>query len=155
MSLTSLTALASFATANNYNRAATKTPVHELEIEAAREIVRVKDGNKKPKEDGSQALVLMLGKKTLKLDVIAKDATRVNATAEQVQEFTALLENGVKEGQFDVAIKEAQEELRKAKEEREAKPKAPAVDTSAEAVEAVEEVRVEDAPEGVDLDALD
>lgn len=152
MSLQSIADLAAFAVANNFARGNSKVPTYELSLEEARKAVRVKDGNKRPKEDGTQALVLVLGKKTLKLDVIAANATRVNATAEQVEQFTAMLEGAVEAGQFDAAILEAQKELKTAKEEREAKPvvaveEAPAVEMA--------EVQVEAAPEGVDLDTLD
>lgn len=138
----SLEALAQFAVNNNNAKAASRTPLYQLTIEEARAKVKIKDGNKKAKEDGSQALTLTLGKHTLSLEAIAPKATRVNATAEQVEEFTSMLQAAVDAGEFDEAIIEAQ-----AKADPANKPEDAPVETGDEGEEA--------APEGVDLDALD
>lgn len=106
----SLEALKAFAVKNNFAAVAKvkSTPIYELSIEDARKKVTVRDGNRTPKADGSQALVLGFGRVTLSLDVIAPKATRVNASKEQVEEFTAILLAEVAAGKFDEAIQEAQ-----------------------------------------------
>lgn len=136
----SLAALAQFAVNNNNNRAS-KTPTYLLPIEEARTVVKIKDGNKKPKLDGSQALTLTLGKIVLALDAVKPGATRINALPEQVEEFTALLQDALDAGEFDDAIIQAQ-----AKADPANKP------VASDLVE--ENVEEEVAPEGVDLDEL-
>ena len=74
----------------------------------------------------------------ISLEQIAKGATRVNATAEQVEEFTAILLAAVAAGDFDEAIITAQ-----AKADPANKP-----------VPVVGEELPEEAPEDVDLDML-
>jgi len=133
--------LAQFATANNYARKSS-TPSYELGIEEAREAVKIKDGNRVKSEDGSQALVLTLGRITLALDVISKGATRVNATADQVEGFTATLQEAVDSGAFDTAIVEAQAKGKEAAERARAN------------ANAVVEVSEDEAPAGVDVDEL-
>lgn len=128
----SLSKLALFAASNNNSKAASKA-VHTLSLEDARAAVVIKDGNKKPAEDGSQALTLVLGKYVLSLDAIAPKATRVNATAEQVEEFTGLLQDAINDGTLDAAVIEAQ----------------------AKAKVTAEKPRVKAAPVAVDLSALD
>lgn len=153
----SLANLAQFAAAATTAQA-TRTPMEALTIEEARAVVKVGDGNKKANEDGSQALVLRFGKIVLSLDVIAKGATRVNATKDQVADFTAQLEAGVKEGAFDTAIIAAQDKIRQQKAQP--KPvKAPKVSASETAVgepESTEEVvEVTEADiDGLDLGSL-
>lgn len=139
----SLEALAQFAVNNNNAKGTTRTPLYQLSIEDARAKVKIKDGNKIAKEDGSQALTLTIGKHTLSLDVIKPKATRVNAAADQVEEFTSALQAAVDAGEFDEAIIAAQ-----AKADPANKPAEAPVETGDEGEE-------EEAPEGVDLDALD
>jgi hypothetical protein len=146
----SLANLAAFAVSNNFSTASTKTRLFELSIEEARGKVVVKDGNRKPNEDGSQALTLNIGKYVLGLDVIAKGATRVNATKDQVADFSAQLLAAVKEGAFDSEIVAAQA---KAKATAEAPPKAAKVVVEGE--ETTGEDVQSDKPETVDVDGLD
>ena len=134
-------ALAAQAVANNNSKSAGATPSYLLSIEDARKAVKIKDGNKKPAEDGSQALTLTIGRITIALDVIAQGATRVNATADQVEEFTAQLQAALDEGVFDTAITAAQAKANPANKVKVAK----------EALEA----DAQETPEGLDLDALD
>lgn len=143
----SLATLAAFAATSQLTRST--TPVYELPIEEARGKVVVKDGFRNKPEDGSQALTLTLGKITLKLDAVKPNATRIIATKDQVEEFTAILEAGVKAGDFDAAIVEGQAGAKAAAEKRAA--------TVAAQGEATSDADggVEAAPEGVDLDALD
>lgn len=136
----SLAQLAAAAVSNNYNTS--RTPIYELSIEEARAKVKVKDGNKTPNEDGSQALVLGFGRKNLPLDIIAPKATRINATAEQVEEYTSILQGAIDGGDFDEVIAAAQIEYEEA-------AKAPKV------APATEEVVVETASVGVDLSELE
>ena len=102
-------ALAAAAVANN-NRTAKSTtvPAYLLPLDAARIAVKIKDGSRKPAEDGSKAITLTLGKITLDLDVIAAGATRVNASAEEVEGFTTMLQEAIDAGAFDEAIVAAQ-----------------------------------------------
>ena len=137
----SLEALAQFAVNNNNAKGTTRTPLYQLSIEDARAKVKVKDGNKVAKEDGSQALTLTLGKHTLSLNVIKPKATRINAEEAQVEEFTSALQVAVDAGKFDDAIIAAQ-----AKADPANKPAEAPVETGEETEE--------EAPEGVDLDAL-
>lgn len=142
MSKFDFSALEAAAVSNNFSGAA-RTPTYALPVEEARAAVKVRDGNKKPAEDGSQALTLALGKYTLPLDVVKQGATRINASAEQVESFTETLLAAVEAGQFDNEIIAAQ----KRGEEAANKPAAPKADTT------VEE-ETQEAPEGVDLDSL-
>jgi hypothetical protein len=104
----SLEALAAFAVNNNHavNK---KVPLHELPVIEARKLVKIKDGNRKPAPDGSQALTLVLGRRTISLDTISKGATRVNATVNLIDTFTNVLQIAVDNGDFDKAIAEVQE----------------------------------------------
>ena len=137
----SLLQLAAFAVSTNTR---TSIRVFELSLDEARSQCEIKDGNKSPNEDGSRALQIVLGKIIVPLDAIAPKATRVNATAEQVEEFTSLLQAGIDDGSFDEAIKEAQDKA-KLSAERTAATKA------AKAKAALEQEPAGD----VDLDALD
>ena len=125
------------------------TPVYQLDIDAARKAVKIKDGRKVKAEDGSQDLVLTLGRITLGLDAIAAGTNRIQATAEQVEEFTAALQAELDNGLFDEAIVEAQGKAKEAAER--AKEKATKVVTAES-----EGLTVETADsEGVDLDSLE
>lgn len=141
MSTFNFAELALSAVANNNAKGNGRTPSYLLEIEEARKAVKIGDGNKKAAEDGSQALTLTIGRITIALDAIAPKATRVNATAEQVEGFTAQLRAALEAGAFDEAIVAAQAK---------ANPANKVATTKA----ALEEALVEGAPEGVDLGEL-
>jgi hypothetical protein len=96
------------AAVNNNNSSSGKTPSYKLPIEEARVAVKIGDGNKKPAADGSQALTLTIGRVIIALDAIEPKATRVNATAAQVDLFTNKLHGLLEAGLFDEAIKAAQ-----------------------------------------------
>ncbi len=117
------------------------TPFYKMSVEEARGQVKVKDGNRKPAEDGSQNLTIVLGKHTLPLDVFAVGTSRVSVTADEVGAYTEALIAAVNEGSFDVQIVKAQELA----EIQANKPRA----ARKSAVVAVE------ATEGLDLDSLD
>ena len=124
-------------------------PVYQLGIDAARKAIKIKDGRKVKAEDGSQDLVLTLGRITLSLDVIATGANRIQATADQVEEFSAALAEELANGTFDEAIVEAQGKAKEASIR--AKEKATKVVTAES-----EGLTVETADsEGVDLDSLE
>ena len=136
-------ALAASAVANNNVRTTHGTPSYLLAIDDARRAVKIKDGNKKPNEDGSVALTLTIGRITMSLEAIAPKATRINATADQVEAFTEQLQAAIDAGAFDSAIVEAQ-------------AKANPANKIAVAQEALSNGDLEEgAPEGVDLDALE
>lgn len=144
MSNFDFSALAAFAVANNNAKGGSSvTPSYLLEIEDARKAVKIKDGNKVAKEDGSKAITLTLGRITISLDVIVKNATRVNVPAEAVEATEAQLQAGIDAGAFDEAIVAAQAKANPANKVKVVK----------EAL--VEADREEGAPEGVDLDALE
>ncbi len=113
--------LAAFAVSNNFSQQRGGLPVYELSIEDARAKVQVVDGNKVPNEDGSQALTLKLGKRKVSLDAVKKNATRINATAEQVESFTATLKAALEAGAFDSAIEAVQAAAKQAVEDAKAK----------------------------------
>ena len=138
-----LSALAQFAAKSNYTQTNNRKRLWDLSIEEARNTVKVRDGNRKPAEDGSQALVLGLGRHNLALDVISEGATRVNASADQVEAFSAALLEAVKAGQFDDEIVKAQAAAKESAEQR-----ATGVQTKAEEPAEV------DAPDGLDLDSI-
>jgi hypothetical protein len=142
----SLANLSAFAVANN-NTTARAKQLSELSIEEARAKVKVRDGNRKPSVDGSVALTLVLGKKTLSLDVIAPAATRVNATVDQIQEFTTILQDAIAAGNFDNEIIRIQKESVKVPE---VAPVAPSEETSTQAAEPAKT----EVPAGVDLNEL-
>ena len=126
------------------------TPVYQLDIDAARRAVKIKDGRKVKSEDGSQDIVLTLGRITLGLDAIVAGTNRIQATAEQVEEFSAALAEELANGTFDEAIVEAQGKAKEAAVR--AKEKATKVVT-AESEGLTEETAAEEA--GVDLDSLE
>ena len=146
----SLAQLAAFA-ANNRNPA--KTPLYELATAEARPLVKIKDGNRPAHEDGSQALTLVLGRYVLNLDVIAKGASRVVASGDQVAQFTGILQAAIDSGDFDGEIIIAQEK---------AKPKAKAPvlvtvnpDMDNRELEGTLSLNVEDVPTTDDIEGLD
>lgn len=134
----SLAQLAEVATGSATRAGA--TPVHMMSIEEARAAVIVKDGNKKPAEDGSQKLTVVLGKYTLPLECIKAGTTRLAVTAEQVEGYSEALLNAVTEGLFDEQIVKAQGLAKAQSEKVKAKAKAPVVEAAD--------------TEGLDLDAL-
>ena len=134
--------LAACAVANNNAAGNGTTPSYLLSLEDARAAVKIKDGNKQAKEDGSQALTLSIGRITISLDAVAPKATRINATAEQVEGFTTQLQAALEAGAFDAAILSAQ-------------AKANPANRVAAAKASMEDPIGEKSPEGVDLDALE
>ena len=130
-------ALEAAATSNTFGRSSTRVSTYDLPIEEARKVVKVVNGNKGVKEDGSQALTLKFGKKVLPLDVIKKNASRIIATQEQVDTFSAKLLEAVDAGAFDDVIIEAQ------------------VASKAAAEAAKVAAATTPVPEALDLDALD
>lgn len=143
MSTFDFSALAANAVANNNTAGSSATPSYLLPIDEARKAVKIKDGNKVAKEDGSVALTLVIGRITIALDVVAPKATRINASSEQVEAFTEQLQTALEAGAFDEAIVAAQAKANPANKVKVAK----------EAL--VEAEREEGAPEGVDLEALE
>lgn len=141
----SLQTLAEFAARSNYVQKNTTKRLWELTVEEARAKVTVRDGNRKPSEDGSQALVLGLGRHTLPLDKIAEGSTRVNAPADQVEAFTAALVEAVNAGQFDEEIAAAQAAAKESAEQR-------AQGAATKAEEPVEEAA--ENVDGLDLDSI-
>lgn len=145
-------ALQAFAVSNNFTQSRGGVPVYELSIEDARAKVVIVDGNKVPAEDGSQALTLKLGKRKVSMEAVKAGATRINATAEQVEAFTATLKAALEAGAFDAAIKETQGSAKQAAEDAKTKGKAVATETGDETeLEANAEA---DIP-GLDLTELD
>lgn len=130
------------AVANNNSKSGGVTPSYLLAIDEARAAVKIKDGNKVAKEDGSQALTVMIGRITISLDVIAPNATRVNATKDKVEAFTAKLQEALDEGVFDSAIVEEQN-------------KANPANRVAKAKDALQREDAQETPSGLDLDALE
>ena len=118
---------------------------YNVSVEEARASVKVKDGNRKPAEDGSQKLTVILGKHTLPLDCIKAGTTRVAVTAEQVEGYTEALLNAVNEGLFDESIVKAQELAKVAAEKAAANPRT----RTAKPVVAPEDT------DGLDLDDLE
>ena len=103
----SLAELAAFAVTTQSSSRST-TPMYELAIKEARKLVKIKDGNRKPSEDGSQALTVTLGRYTFGLDIIAAGASRITAAKDQVEQFTGILQAAIDEGSFDKEIEDAQ-----------------------------------------------
>ena len=142
--------LTAFAVVNNYTASPRGgKPLHELSIEEARAKVVVVDGNKVPNEDGSQALTLKLGKRKVALDAVAPRATRINATKDQVEGFTATLLAGVAAGAFDAAIAEVQKAADPANKVATGKV------ATVESADDVGELEEEQLPEGLDLGELE
>tara|TARA_R110002020_G_scaffold36419_2_gene109499 strand:+ start:3755 stop:4186 length:432 start_codon:yes stop_codon:yes gene_type:complete len=141
----SLEALAAFAVANN-NTASRPKPLSALSLEEARAKVKIADGNRKKAGDGSVALILKLGKKNIALDAISAGATRVNATADQIQQFTTVLQAAINDGSFDDEITRLQLES-VATESVEAVPEQVSPTPTAEQAQT-------SVPDGVDLNEL-
>jgi hypothetical protein len=146
----SLSALAAFAVNNNNSRPTRNTPIYEMSVEDARELVVIRDGNRVAKEDGSQALTLKLGRYAVAMDAVAPKATRINATAEQVEEFTGILKAAIEAGDFDEAIAVV---IAEAHPDEQAKRKEKTTGEVPVSDELAAEL-AEEAPEGVDLDEL-
>lgn len=125
---------------SNVSRGASKA-VHTLTVVEARAAAIIKDGNKKPAEDGSKKLTVVLGKHTLPMDCIRVGTSRLAVTADQVEAYTEALQNLINEGKFDEAIEKAQAQSLATFEKIRAKNAAPKV--------AVAETA------DLDLDALD
>ena len=81
---------------------------YSVSVEEARASVKVKDGNRKPAEDGSKKLTVVLGKHTLPLNCIKEGTTRIGVSEDQVEGYTEALVNAVNDGLFDEAIEKAQ-----------------------------------------------
>ncbi len=144
-------ALTAQAVANNNSGKSYTTPSYLLPIEDARKAVKIKDGNKVAKEDGSQALTLTIGRIKIALDAIAPKATRINASKEQVEAFTEQLRAGLEAGAFDKAIVAAQA---KANPDNKVKVAQEAL-VEAEREEDTPEALVEEGiPAGIDLEEL-
>lgn len=122
---------------------AASTSFYTVPVEEARASVRVKDGNRKPAEDGSQKLTVIVGKHTLPLDCIKAGTTRIAVSADEVEGYTAALLEAVSTGLFDEAIEKAQVLAKAQAEKVAANPRKRAVKV------AVEETG------GLDLDALE
>lgn len=133
--------LAANAVSNNNSRAGGTTPSYLLALDDARKAVKIKDGNKVAKEDGSQAITLTIGRITISLDVVNPKATRINTPADKVERFTAQLQEALDGGAFDSAIVEAQAKANPANK----------VKVVVEALEA----DAQETPEGIDLEALE
>jgi hypothetical protein len=117
---------------------------HSMTVEDARGSVVIKDGNRKPAQDGSQALTVTLGKHTLPLDCIKLGTTRLSVTEAQVEGYSEALQSVVDEGGFDTAI-EAAQVLAKAQFER---------TVATNAAKKAAGVAAPEATEGLDLDSL-
>ena len=118
---------------------ATSRAFHTLSVEEARGSVKIKDGNRKQAEDGSQKLTVIIGKHTLPMDCIKAGTSRIAVTADQIEGYTDAIQGLVDNGSFDEAIEKAQG-LAKAQYEKV---------TSRAAAPAPE------ATEGLDLDAIE
>jgi len=84
------------------------TAFHTLTVADARPLVKIKDGNRKPAEDGSQKLTVVIGKHTLPLDFIKVGTSRIAVTADQVEGYTAAIQIEIDNGSFDEVIEKAQ-----------------------------------------------
>ena len=144
----SLAKLALFAV-SAANNTASRTPVYAMSVEEARSRVIIKDANKQPNENGSQSLSVYLSKIRMSLDVVSPGAGKINATVDQITEFTDILQAAVDDGSFDEAIVEAQGKA-KAQAEKAAASKAANLTLATEDGESVPS----DTPE-VDLSSLD
>jgi hypothetical protein len=128
----------SAAATGSATRAASRA-FHTLSVEEARGSAKIKDGNRKPAEDGSQKLTVVIGKHTLPMDCIKAGTSRIAVTADQIVGYTEAIQGLIDNGSFDEAIEKAQG-LAKAQYEK-ATNKAPAP--------------APEATEGLDLDALE
>lgn len=137
--------LQDLAAAATGTKSASAVQFHSMTVEEARGSVVIKDGNRKPAVDGSQALTVTIGKHTLPLNCIKAGTTRIAVTADQVEGYTEALQSVVAEGGFDAEIAEAQV-LAKAQYE-----KTIATNAAKKAAAAANPV----ATEGLDLDSLE
>ena len=135
---------------------ASKTPLHELSIEEARKVIKIVDGNKVKKAD-QQALTLQFGRRKLTLDAISNGATRLNVPNANVEGVSVALVQHIANGDFDEAIKQAQQALKEAK----AKPstlvaKEPQEEAPVNADEKAALVEQEETPniDGLDLSSI-
>jgi hypothetical protein len=122
-------------------RAASKA-FHTLTVEESRPLVKIKDGNRKPAEDGSQRLTVVIGKHTLPMDCIKAGTSRIAVSADQVEGYTVAIQGLIDSGSFDEVIEKAQV-LAKAQYEKALAN--PVTRTKAAPAEATE---------GLDLDAI-
>lgn len=106
MSLITLEMLAESAT-GSASRAATKS-FRTMSIEDARAEVKIKDGNRKPNEDGSQKLTVVIGKHTLPMTCIKAGTSRIAVSADQVEGYTSAIQGLIDNGSFDEEIGKAQ-----------------------------------------------
>lgn len=156
--------LASTAVANNNAPSSRNTvPLYELGIEDARGKVNVQNANKKQVEGEPEALVLKFGQFVLPLDQIAPKATRLNTAPENVAAVTELLLAEVAKGTFDAEIVAQQADIKVKREQAAERAAAKAAEPKAELEVAAESQDTEgeaaasvfdEAPAGVDLDAL-
>jgi len=91
-----------------------KTPLQDLSIEEARKVVNIVD-NKKVKKEDEVAVTLQFGRRKLTLDAISSGATRLNVPKSNEVAVSASLATAVVNGEFDEAIKQAQEAITAAK----------------------------------------
>jgi|TARA_Y100000310_G_C20630998_1_gene788646 hypothetical protein len=104
-----LGALAALAVVNNNKAGSGGVPSFKLSIEAARDAIVCKNGNRRQVEGAPQALTLSLGRVTLDLSAVGvKNATRINVPEADVENYTGQLLAAVQAGIFDDAIKAAQ-----------------------------------------------
>lgn len=136
----SLSKLAAFAAAPVRSQANRKSlpAIWEQSVEEVRARVLIRNRYKTVAEDGSQNLKLTVGSRVLSLGVIKAGAMFIVAAADQVEEFTTLLQAGIDAGDFDGVIADAQA----------------AAKVTAEKAKNVEGSKGI-APEGVDLTTLD
>ena len=78
--------------------------IKDLSVEAAREFVKVVDGNTKIIVEGYQGLTLKLGRMKLKLDAIVPKAVKFQVPEAQVEAVSAQLLAKVADGTLDEAI---------------------------------------------------
>ena len=100
-----------------HNSPSKKNDKYTLPPAQVRDQVRIKDGNRPARTDGEQALVLVFGRFNLSLDAVVKGATRINALAHEVEQFTGILQDAIDAGEFDDAIAEVQQKALAKKEQ--------------------------------------
>jgi len=86
------------------------TPLHLLDITAARAVVKVSNGDK-IKSETTQGLKLSFGRRSVSLDAVQTGAAKLVICNEQVGEVTELLLAEVNKGTFDAAIVATQAEM--------------------------------------------
>ena len=139
--LMDLASLAEFATKPVYRSQSTAKKLYEHTVEEARELVKVRDQNKK-KVDGVVALGLNLGRNLLPLDKIKAKATRLVVADAQEAGITDALLKHVADGVFDEEIAESLAKTKATAEQMaataNAKDIADAVDTEATVAEDID-----------------